>query len=46
MDKSKFKGVFTALLTPYTKDDKINGNSVKKIIDMNIEKSESCFGSL
>ena len=43
MDKSKFKGVFTALLTPYTKDDKINGNSVKKIIDMNIEKGINGF---
>jgi len=29
MDKAKFKGVFSALLTPYTGDDKINGTSVK-----------------
>lgn len=43
MDKSKFKGVFSALLTPYTKDDKINGDSVKKIVDMNLKKGINGF---
>ena len=43
MDKSKFRGVFSALLTPYTKDDKINGSSVKKIIDMNLSKGINGF---
>ncbi|MDE7208441.1 MAG: N-acetylneuraminate lyase, partial [Clostridia bacterium] len=43
MDKAKFKGVFSALLTPYTADDKINGKSVKKIIDFNLAKGINGF---
>ncbi len=43
MDKAKFKGVFSALLTPYTAEDKINGKSVKQIIDMNLEKGINGF---
>ncbi|MDE7328180.1 MAG: N-acetylneuraminate lyase [Clostridia bacterium] len=43
MDMAKFKGVFSALLTPYTADDKINGGSVKKIVDMNLEKGINGF---
>ena len=43
MDKAKFKGVFSALLTPYTAEDKINGKSVKQIIDMNLAKGIDGF---
>ncbi len=43
MDKAKFKGVFSALLTPYTDDDKINGTSVKQIIDFNLAKGINGF---
>ncbi|MDE6870372.1 MAG: N-acetylneuraminate lyase [Clostridia bacterium] len=43
MDKAKFKGVFSALLTPYTADDKINGKSVKQIIDFNLAKGINGF---
>lgn len=43
MDKAKFKGVFSALLTPYTSDDKINGKSVAKIIEMNLSKGINGF---
>ena len=43
MEKSKFKGVFSALLTPYTADDKINGKSVKQIIDFNLAKGINGF---
>ncbi len=43
MDKAKFKGVFSALLTPYTGDDKINGTSVKQIIDFNLAKGINGF---
>ncbi|MDE6211149.1 MAG: N-acetylneuraminate lyase [Clostridia bacterium] len=43
MDKAKFKGVFSALLTPYTTDDKINGKSVKQIIDFNLAKGINGF---
>ncbi len=43
MDKAKFKGVFSALLTPYTAEDKINGKSVKQIIDMNLAKGINGF---
>lgn len=43
MDKAKFKGVFTALLTPYTADGKINGGSVKKIVEMNLSKGINGF---
>lgn len=43
MNKSKFKGVFTALLTPYTADGKINAKSVGKIVDMNLAKGINGF---
>ncbi len=43
MDREKFKGVFSALLTPYTADDKVNGKSVKKIIDFNLAKGINGF---
>ena len=43
MDTAKFKGVFSALLTPYTADGKINGGSVKKIVDMNLSKGINGF---
>ena len=36
MNKEKFKGVFTALLTPY-EDGKLNKQSLKKLIDFNIK---------
>ncbi|MDE6276313.1 MAG: N-acetylneuraminate lyase [Clostridia bacterium] len=43
MNREKFKGVFSALLTPYTADDKINGKSVKQIIDFNLAKGINGF---
>ncbi|MDE7191505.1 MAG: N-acetylneuraminate lyase [Clostridia bacterium] len=43
MNKAKFKGVFSALLTPYTADGKINGKSVKQIVDFNLEKGINGF---
>ncbi len=43
MNKAKFKGVFSALLTPYTGDDKINVTSVKQIIDFNLAKGINGF---
>ena len=36
MNKKKFKGVFTALLTPY-ENGEINADSLKKLIDFNIK---------
>ena len=43
MDTSKFKGVFPALLTPYKADGSINGDSVKKLIDYNVQKGVNGF---
>lgn len=34
---SKLKGIFPALVTPFTNDGKVNEKSLQKIIRMNIE---------
>ena len=39
----KFKGVFTALLTPFNSDWSINGKALEKLIETNIEKGADGF---
>ncbi|MEG2688611.1 MAG: dihydrodipicolinate synthase family protein, partial [Clostridia bacterium] len=38
-----FKGIFVALLTPFDKDNKINEDSVKKLIEFNIAEGVDGF---
>ncbi|MEG2450895.1 MAG: N-acetylneuraminate lyase [Clostridia bacterium] len=38
-----FKGIFVALLTPFNKDNKINEDSVKKLIEFNIAEGVDGF---
>ncbi len=40
---ANFKGIFPALLTPYTKTGAINQASVKKLIDFNVDKGVNGF---
>ena len=40
---NKFKGIFTALLTPFDNNDKINEKALEKIVKSNIEKGVSGF---
>ena len=40
---NKFKGVFTALLTPFDKNDKINEKELEKLVKFNVEKGVSGF---
>lgn len=42
-NKEKFKGVFTALLTPFDKNNKINEKELEKLIKFNIEKGIKGF---
>lgn len=37
------KGIYTALLTPFTGDDKINEKELEKLVSMNIEKGVDGF---
>lgn len=37
------KGIFPALLTPFTKDDKINESSLEKLIQLNLQKGVDGF---
>lgn len=39
----KFKGIFTALLTPFHKDGSINEKSLEQLIEMNIQKGVKGF---
>lgn len=39
----KFKGIFPALVTPYTKEGKINEKSLREIIRINLKKEVSGF---
>ena len=39
----KFQGIFTALLTPFDKNFKVNHKELKRLIEMNIEKGVSGF---
>lgn len=38
-----FKGIFTALLTPFDKDDKINVNQLEKLVKYNLDKGVNGF---
>jgi len=40
---NKFKGVFTALLTPFDKNDKINEKELEKLVKFNVEKGVTGF---
>lgn len=40
---ANFKGVFPALLTPFTKDDKINHKAIDQLIKLNIKKNVNGF---
>ena len=40
---NKFKGVFTALLTPFDKSDKINEKELEKLVKFNVEKGVTGF---
>ena len=39
----KFKGIFTALLTPFDKENKVNEKELEKLIKFNIEKGVKGF---
>ena len=43
MDNSKFKGLFSALLTPFDKSGKIMFDSIKRLVDFNIENGIDGF---
>lgn len=43
MDNSKFKGLFSALLTPFDKNGKIMFSSIKELVDFNIENGIDGF---
>ncbi|MEG1535465.1 MAG: N-acetylneuraminate lyase [Clostridia bacterium] len=43
MDTTKFKGIFPALLTPFTKDDQIDAKAIDKLVKMNIAKGVNGF---
>jgi N-acetylneuraminate lyase len=40
---TKLKGIFPALLTPFTKENKINEKALQKLVQMNINKGVSGF---
>ena len=39
----KFKGIFTALLTPFDKNYKVNEKELEKLVKFNIEKGVTGF---
>ena len=43
MDKTKFSGIFPALVTPFYQDGDINYDSLKEIMDYNINKGVTGF---
>ncbi len=43
IDKSKFHGIFPALVTPYTKDGAIHEKSLRKLVSVNLEKGVRGF---
>lgn len=43
MITDKFKGIFTALLTPFDDSDRINADSLEKLIEMNLSKGVKGF---
>ena len=40
---NKFKGIFTALLTPFDKNNKVNESELKKLVEFNLEKGINGF---
>ncbi len=40
---TNFKGIYTALLTPFDKDDKLNKSALEKLVEYNIEKGVDGF---
>lgn len=43
MEKENFKGLFSALLTPFNNDGSINKSSLKQLVDFNIENGIDGF---
>ena len=43
MIENKFKGIFTALLTPFDKNDKVNEKELEKLVKFNVEKGVTGF---
>lgn len=43
MEMTKFGGIFTALLTPFDKEDKVNGKELEKLVKFNVEKGVKGF---
>ena len=39
----KLKGIFPALITPFTEEGKVNGAMIQKLVEMNLEKGVSGF---
>ena len=43
IDKTKYTGIFTALLTPFDKEGKVNHNTLEKLVKFNVEKGVKGF---
>ena len=43
MDKEKFSGIFTALLTPFDKNNKINEKELERLVKFNLKKGVTGF---
>ena len=43
IDKSRFHGIFPALVTPYTRDGAIHEESPRKFVSVNLEKGVRGF---
>lgn len=43
MIENRFKGIFTALLTPFDKKDKVNEKELEKLVKFNVEKGVTGF---
>lgn len=39
----KYKGIFTALVTPFDKDGKVNASCLQKLVEMNLKKGVAGF---
>ena len=42
-DLSKFKGLFSALLTPFNEDSSVNYDAMKKLVEFNLENGIDGF---
>ena len=38
-----FKGIFTALLTPFDENDRINGDELRKLVKFNVDMGVTGF---